>query len=185
MGARDEARAVARLYGVRPLLEEAATVEAVTSQLGDAALVHLAAHGRVRADNPQFGCLRLTNGPLMIYDLEKLNGAPHTVVLAACDAGRPVAAVGDELLGLTVSLLAQGSTQLIAPVLPILDLETGPVMTTVHTAVAAGRLPAVALAEAQQKALAEGPEALSTAVGFVCFGAGFRKPPLRHPAILA
>ena len=184
-GARDEAHAVAGLYGASALVDDAATVQAVTSQLGGAALAHLAAHGRVRGDNPQFGSLRLADGPLMIYDLEKLDSAPHTVVLAACDAGRPVAPVGDELLGLTVTLLAQGSTQLIAPVLPILDVETGPVMTSLHGALAARHPPAVALAATQQKAFAEGPEGLAAAAAFVCFGAGFTEPAVHIDATLA
>ena len=68
--------------------------------MAGAALAHLAAHGRVRSDNPQFGSLRFHDGPLMIYDLERLDRAPHTVIVAACDAGRPVVPVGDELLGL-------------------------------------------------------------------------------------
>src|SRR5205823_9915260 len=101
---------------------------------------------------------------------------PHTLVVAACDTGRPVVPAGDELLGLTATLLSQGSTQLIASVLPILDLHTGSLMTTLHQAIVAGESPAAALAAAQQQTAAEGPAGIATAAGFVCFGAGFVSP---------
>ena len=44
----------------------------MASSLGGAAVAHLAMHGRVRADNPLSGSLGFADGPLMIYDLEKL-----------------------------------------------------------------------------------------------------------------
>ena len=148
-GARAEAEAVASIYGVKPLVGDMATVESVAASLDGAALAHLATHGRVRADNPQFGSLGLADGPLMIYDLEKLRRTPHTVVVAACDAGRPVVPVGDELLGLTASLLAQGTSQLVASVLPILDTETWPLMVAFHDRLRGGETVATALASAQ------------------------------------
>src|SRR4029077_14010719 len=148
-GARAEAGAVRSIYGVKPLVGEMATVESVAANLDGAALAHLATHGRVRADNPQFGSLSLADGPLMIYDLEKLRRTPHTVVVAACDAGRPVVPVGDELLGLTASLLAQGTSQLVPSVLPILDTETWRLMVAFHDRLRGGETVATALASAQ------------------------------------
>jgi tetratricopeptide (TPR) repeat protein len=175
-GARAEAEAVASIYGVKPLVGEMATVESVAANLDGAALAHLATHGRVRADNPQFGSLSLADGPLMIYDLEKLRRTPHTVVVAACDAGRPVVPVGDELLGLTASLLAQGTSQLVASVLPILDTETWPLMVAFHDRLRGGETVATALASAQLEVASRGFEGMATAAGFLCFGAGFTRP---------
>lgn len=172
-GAREEAQAVAAIHGVPPLVDDQATVAAVSRQLAGTSIAHLAAHGRVRADNPQFGSLRLADGPLMIYDLERLASAPHTLVVAACDAGRPVSSIGDELLGLTATLLGQGSAQLIASVSPILDVESGPMMSVLHTAMAAGRSAATALAAAQEQSMGRGRREFASAAGFVCFGAGF------------
>jgi hypothetical protein len=172
-GARAEALAVARIYGVAPLIDGAATASAVAHGLAGASVAHLAAHGRVRADNPLFGSLRFADGPLMIYDLEQLEQAPHTVVVAACDAGRPVAPVGDELLGLTATLLARGTSQLVASVVPILDVETEPLMTSLHRALRDGMSAAHALARAQEETGSTGPAGVATAAGFLCFGAGF------------
>ena len=175
-GARAEAEAVASIYGVKPLVGDMATVESVAASLDGAALAHLATHGRVRADNPQFGSLSLADGPLMIYDLEKLSRTPHTVVVAACDAGRPVVPIGDELLGLTASLLAQGTAQLVASVLPILDTETWPLMVALHDRLRGGETVATALASAQLEVASRGFEGMATAAGFLCFGAGFTRP---------
>ena len=175
-GARDEAQQVAATYGTDALLGEAATVDAVTAALNSAALAHLAAHGTVRSDNPQFSALRLADGPLMVYDLEKLRRAPHTVVIAACDTGRSVAPVGDELMGVSATFLAQGTAQLIASVLPIHDVETAWLMTDLHARLATGRPAGAALAESQVEALERGVDGFAVAAGFVCFGAGLASP---------
>ncbi|MFI5906301.1 CHAT domain-containing protein [Dactylosporangium sp. NPDC051541] len=164
--AAPEATAVAAMHGGTALTGAAATVAATLAALGTAGLVHLAAHGRLSAENPLFSDIALADGPLMVYDVERLPRVPHTLVLAACESGRPVVRTGDELLGLGVAFLARGAAQLIAPVLPVPDASTRPLMLAFHAGLAAGRAPAVALADAQL----HNPEAAS----FVCIGAGFR-----------
>src|SRR6266508_368443 len=176
-GARDEARAVADIYGTNPLLHPAATVDAVMTSLNGAAVAHLATHGRLSAHNPLFSDLLFSNGPLLVYDLEGLQQVPHTVVLAACDSARSVVCAGDELLGLSATFLAQGATQLVASVLAILDAETAPLMIAFHRLLARGQPPAVALAAAQQQMAAE-KTTMAAAAGFVCVGAGFVPPTL-------
>lgn len=103
-----------------------------------AALVHLAAHGRLAAHNPLFSDLLMADGPLVAYDLERMHRTPHTLVLAACESGRSVVCAGDELLGLSAMFLAEGACQLVASVLPVRDAETAPVMTAFHGLIAAG-----------------------------------------------
>jgi CHAT domain-containing protein len=173
-----EAKRVAEIYHVTPLTGPAATASEVLTSLDSAAVAHLAAHGRVRADNALFGSLRLADGPLMIYDLERLDQAPHTVIVAACDAGRPIVPAGDELLGLTATLLSQGTVQLIASSVPVLDAETAPLMVGLHELLAAGRPAADALAAAQERFAAAGPQQRATAASYLCFGAGFVAPPV-------
>jgi tetratricopeptide (TPR) repeat protein len=174
-GAVDEALAVAAIYGVSPLLHPAATVTAVHAGLSGAAIAHLATHGHLAAHNPLFSNLQLSDGPLLAYDLERLDRPPHTVVLAACDSARSVTKAGDELLGLGATLLSQGTTQLVASVLPVLDIDTAPVMTDLHRLVAAGEPVAPALAAAQQRST--GTAAAATAAAFICLGAGRGIPP--------
>jgi len=176
-GACEEARAVATIHGVPPLLHPAATVHAVEAALDGAALAHLATHGRLATHNPLFSDLLLSDGPLLAYDLERLHHAPHTVVLAACDSGHSVVRAGDELLGLSAAFLTQGSTQLIAPVLPVLDFETAPVMAAFHRLLVAGQPPAVALATVQHQVVAD-EATRAAAASFVCLGGGFTSAPL-------
>ncbi|MFD0582811.1 CHAT domain-containing protein [Dactylosporangium darangshiense] len=167
-----EAEAVAAVHRGAALTGAAATVGAVLAALPDAGLVHLAAHGRLSAENPLFSDIELADGPLMVYDVERLPRVPHTLVLAACDSGRPVVRTGDELMGLGVAFLARGAAQLVASVLPVPDATTRPLMVAFHEGLAAGRSPAAALAEAQAALRRADPEAAAAAAGFVCIGAG-------------
>jgi tetratricopeptide (TPR) repeat protein len=172
-GAHTEAEAIARLYpGAIQLLDAAADAQHVAEAMTAATLVHVAAHGHLRSDNPLFSSLRLADGPFTVYDLERLSRAPHQVVLAACDTGRAQVVAGEEVLGLTSALLGQGTATLVAPVIPVPDAETTPLMLAYHTELRAGRPPAEALARAQEKTRTQGPLALAAAAGFVCLGAG-------------
>ena len=149
----------------------AATSDAFLSAADGADLVHVAAHGRFRADNPLLSSIRLADGPLTVYDLERLGRPPRRLVLSACEAGLSAARPGDELMGVAASLLALGTHTLVASVIPVRDTATRPLMVDFHRRLAAGARPAQALAEAQAAVPPDHPDALSAA-GFVCFGAG-------------
>ncbi len=176
-GAFAEAQAVAAVYRTTPLLHPATTVQALKRALDGASVAHLATHGRLSQHNPLFSDLLLSDGPLFTYDLERLERAPHTVVLAACDSARAVVYAGDEVLGLSATFLIQGTTQLVASILPVLDVEIAPLMTAFHQLLVAGLPPAVALATTQQQVVAD-QATMAAAAGFVCLGAGFTSPPL-------
>jgi tetratricopeptide (TPR) repeat protein len=171
-GAYEEAQAVAALHGTTPLVDGAATVEAVLKAVATADVLHLAAHGRLAVDQPLLSDLRLHDGPLVVHDLEQLDRAPRTVVLASCDSGRSVVCTGDELLGLSATFMALGTAQLVAPVVPVPDLETAPLMIAFHRNLVAGRPPAVALAAAQESLRDDETGSLVAAAGFTCLGAG-------------
>jgi tetratricopeptide (TPR) repeat protein len=175
-GALAEAEAVAALYGQRPLLGDGATVDAVTSRMVGAGVMHLAAHGRLRAHNPLFSSLLLADGPLTVYDLERLVHVPKLVVLAACDSGRTVVVAGDELLGITATLLASGAQQVVASVVPVPDAETAPLMVAFHQLMVRGRSAAEALALAQQQMAGRNVAEIAAAAGFVCMGADLTLP---------
>jgi tetratricopeptide (TPR) repeat protein len=175
-GAQREATSVADIHQVDALLGPAATVQAVTAALDGAGLAHLAAHGRVHSNNPLFSSILFADGPLTVYDLERLDRVPQMVVLAACDSGRTVVFAGDEMLGISATFLARGARQLVASVVPIPDAETAPLMTAFHRALVTGRSAPDALAQAQQQIPADSYAAMAAAAGFVCFGAEFRLP---------
>jgi hypothetical protein len=147
-----------------------ATAEATLAALDGAGLAHVAAHGRFRADNPLFSSLVMADGPLTVYDLERLERAPGVLILSACDAGLSEVRPGDELMGLAAALLALEARALIASVAPVGDAATRRLMVALHRALRDGLGPAAALARAAaERAVAGEPEA---AAGFVCFGAG-------------
>lgn len=151
-----------------------ARVEAVTAALDGAALAHIAAHGRFRADNPLFTSLELADGPLTVFDLERLVRPPLDVVLSACDSGLPAVHPGDELIGLAAALLAMGTRSLVASVIPVPDDATVALMVSLHRRLRGGAGPAAALAAAQLEAAGPGSTRRDrvAAAGFVCLGAG-------------
>jgi tetratricopeptide (TPR) repeat protein len=182
-GGEAEVQEIAELHGTTPVAGPAATVAAVLAALSTAGLVHLAAHGRLRSDHPLFSQLQLSDGPLVLYDLEQVARVPHTVVLAACESGRAVVRAGDELLGLSASFLARGTAQLIASVVPIPDAETAPLMVAFHRRLAAGQAPAEALAQAQHQLIEADPRALAASAGFICLGSGISPVSSPHAGV--
>jgi hypothetical protein len=148
--------------GVEVLRGTVATAAAVLAALDGAHRAHLACHGRFRADNPMFSSLQLADGPLTVYDIERLAAAPEHVILSACDSAR----VGDELLGLAAAFFSLGTRTLVASVVPVDDSATRRLMVSLHAHWQQGMPPAAALRAAQREQ--PGP----SAAAFVCLTAG-------------
>ncbi|MFB9441918.1 CHAT domain-containing protein [Dactylosporangium vinaceum] len=140
----------------------------VLSALDGARIGHIACHGDFRSDNALFSALRLSDGPLTIYDLSALRTAPGLLVLSGCDTGVSAVHLGEELLGLTSALLQLGTRTVLASTGPVDDEATAALMADVHKRLAAGYTPAAALAAAQLSA--DQAHHHSTGV-FACFGA--------------
>ncbi|MDX6225002.1 MAG: hypothetical protein QOE64_1378, partial [Frankiales bacterium] len=146
----EEVRAIAGHYPDATVLTgRAATTAQALAALDGAWFAHLACHGSFRADNPQLSALRLHDGPLTVYDLERLSQAPRHVVLSACDSGRSGERAGAELLGLAAAFFALGARSLIASLLPVDDASTRGLMVRLHRHLHAGETPATALRLAQ------------------------------------
>jgi tetratricopeptide (TPR) repeat protein len=147
-----------------------ATAEKVLRELDGAWIAHIAAHGTFRSDSPLFSSLRLDDGPLTVYDFERLQRAPYRLVLSSCDSGlaKPVGA--DELLGLSSSLIPLGAAGILASVVPVNDPATVPLMTALHDNLQAGQSLAAAFAGARTAA-ADDPVAVAAARSFVALGA--------------
>jgi hypothetical protein len=172
-GALSEAGDVAALYPRSTLLTgEAANSAAVAEGSNGAAILHLAAHGVLRSDNPLFSALTLSDGPFTIYEIERLSQPPRHVILAACDTGRHHVVASDEVLGFGAALLGGGSSTVVAPVVAIPDSSTVPLMRAYHRGLIRGYRPAEALADAQAAIQAEDTAQWAAAAGFICLGAG-------------
>lgn len=177
-GALTEAQAVAALYPGAILLAGAeANAARVGGIIGSVAICHLAAHGSVRPDNPLFSSLLLADGPFTVFDLERVGATPRHVVLAACDSGVSKVTPGQEILGLTATLLSRQTATVVAPVISIDDAETTSLMVGYHRRLRSGREPARALAETQHDALDDAdPRSRATAAAFICLGVGDQCP---------
>jgi tetratricopeptide (TPR) repeat protein len=142
-----------------------ATGEAFLSAINGAQLVHVAAHGRHERESPLFSSIRLVDGPVVGYDLDRVAQPPQQVVLSACELGQATVRPGDEALGLTRALLHIGTSTIISGVAKISDEGTADLMVDYHRRLAAGAAPAYALADALEAAAEPFP--------FACFGAGW------------
>jgi CHAT domain-containing protein len=91
-------------------------------------------------------------------------------VLAACDVGRSAVQAGDELIGLSATFLALGTSQVVASVVAVPDAETVPLMVAFHRRLAAGTPTVSALASAQAELGYGDPQAMAAAAGFVSIG---------------
>jgi len=150
--AEAEGRAVAARYPDAVFLSgERATVDAVEDAMRHVDVAHLVCHGSFSSQNPMFSSLRLADGPMFVYDLERLSPPPAVVVLSACSVGNHATPAGKEILGLAASLLAAGPRAVIAATVPVPDASSMvDFMDRLHGALACGAGPAEALRRARQ-----------------------------------
>jgi len=172
-GAVEEITAVAGLHE-RPtvLVPPASTTAAVVEALGTAGLAHLACHGHLRADNPTFSALQLTDGPLTVHELDLRGIAPRRMILAACDSAADVSYDGDELLGFVSALLARGTAGLVASVVAVGDAEAVPLMRGLHERLLRGDLLAEALHGTRAALDRTDPRMFVNWCAFTAYGAG-------------
>ncbi len=162
---------VARLYDDVTMLDEgAATADKVLTALDGAWLAHIAAHGIFRGDSPLFSSLRMHDGPLTVYDFERLNRAPYRMVLSSCDSGVQAPAGANELLGLVSSLLPLGTAGIIAAIVPLNDQAVVPLMVDLHRHLRAGQTLAESIYQVR-RGLTGDPIQHATATSLVTLGA--------------
>jgi CHAT domain-containing protein len=150
------------------LVRDDATADHVLDAIGKCDLAHLACHGSYRSDNPLFSTLRMHDGHVTAYDLERCPAIPRTVVLSACNVAMGAPAGGGALLGLAAALMAFGAGSVIAPLTPVSDERVVRIMTRLHAGLLEGLEPATALALAS---VTEDGMLDPTAASFVALGA--------------
>jgi CHAT domain-containing protein len=149
-----------------------ATVARVLNAIDGARLVHIAAHGTFRADSPLFSALRLDDGPLTVYDLERLRRGPRHLVLSSCDSGVAAPVGANEVLGLASSLIPLGTAGIVASVVPVNDIAAVPLMVALHRELRDGASLPEALRDARRACEADDPVAEATGWSFICMGTG-------------
>jgi CHAT domain-containing protein len=159
-----EVSSVVAAYGRgRVLADGDATAAALLGAFADSDVLHIAAHGRLRTDNPLFSSLELKDGPVTAYDLEQLASLPSTVVLSCCHAGSSHTVAPGESLGLASTLLRLGVRTVVASVTEVDDRASAPLMGILHRSIASGKDAASALAQLQR-------DRDPTALAFVAYG---------------
>jgi CHAT domain-containing protein len=167
-----EIESVAALYPEPTLLTgDGATGPRLAEAVRGADLLHIAAHGIFRRDNPLFSAIELADGPMTAYDLQRLPDVAPLVVLANCESGLTDVRPGDELLGISATLMSKGVRTLLATIVPIPDAATPGLMVDFHRHLAAGVPPSTAL---HRSVRTSGDQSFvdAAAAAFVCFGAG-------------
>ena len=154
--AQDEAKAVAHLFGSRPLLGAAATEGRLYDLEGKVDLLHIAAHGLYESGNPLFSRIALApdrehDGNLEVHevlaDLD-LTGV-NLVVLSACETARGERSGGDEITGLTRAFLYAGAPAVISTLWKIDDAASAILIEDFYRRLLDGVPTAEALQQAQ------------------------------------
>lgn len=163
--AEEEVRQAAGAWrDARMLTGESARVAAVTDLAAQVDVLHIAAHGRHAVDNPLFSGFELADGTLFGYDVDLIPRAPDTVVLSACELGRSSVRWGEEALGMTRVWLHAGTRSVISAPVVVADDVACELLGAMHSELARGVAPAVALAAASASTGLTAP--------FQCHGSG-------------
>ncbi|HEX5416656.1 MAG TPA: CHAT domain-containing protein, partial [Chloroflexota bacterium] len=132
-----------------------ATRDALAGAASGYPVLHLAAHGESRPDNPAFAYLKLADGQLSAADAFSLELDGALVTLSGCETGRSVVAGGDELIGLSRGFLHAGAATLVQSLWRVDDGSTARLMERFYQNLRIGRTKGAALREAQLASLAE------------------------------
>jgi tetratricopeptide (TPR) repeat protein len=167
---------VRRIAGVQTdpvvLCPPDSTVSRVADALEDARTAHFACHGLVRADNPMFSALALSDGDLTVQELELRDLAPYRVVLAACEATADVSYTGGEMLGFVSALMARGTAGVLGSIQLVPDQATSSLMVTLHEQMRRHESLGSALHAARASLDREDPADLVNWCSFTAYGAG-------------
>jgi len=146
-----EAQLVQHLFGGEIYAEQDATRSVLQAQ--PTQILHIAAHGEHRLDQPDLSYIQLADGQTYTDDLLQYDLSYELVTLSACETGRANVAAGDELIGLGRGFLYAGAGALIASMWRVADDTTVVLMEHVYRALHNGASKAAALREAQQMLL--------------------------------
>lgn len=145
----EEARSIQALFSGECYVEEQATRSALLAAAARHGVLHLAAHGESRLDNPIFAHVRLADGPVSAVDVFNLDLDGALVTLSACESGQSRVVGADELIGLSRGFLYAGAATLVQSLWRVEDSSTAQLMTHFYRELKRGESKGAALREAQ------------------------------------
>jgi CHAT domain-containing protein len=114
-----EVQAIAKMFGVAPIMNADATEEALEREMTRAQYIHLAVHGERNIEAAAFHCLYLapgenSDGMLCAHEVLRwdLRGV-DLITMSACDSGLGRFDEGDNLRGLPASFLLAGASTVV------------------------------------------------------------------------
>ena len=129
--ARQEAREIAELLDVSPLLGEQATKEEVMRKITDVCLIHIAAHGD--AERGEIACTpnpsssqvpRKEDFMLTVEDIAKVGLRAKLVVLSCCHSGRGKIMKSEGVVGIARAFIASGARSVLVSLWFLNDKST-------------------------------------------------------------
>ncbi len=138
---------------------------------GSARIWHYAGHAQLRADNPFYSSLSLTDGPLFAADFRLKKCRVWLVTLAACRTGHQSVLPGEESSGLVRSLLEMGARNVVGSHWAVSDESTAFWMNKFYDLILSGQPVGQAVRKAALQVREQYPSAYDWAA-FSVFGAG-------------
>lgn len=146
-----------------PLIGKMATESSLREKIGQASILHLAAHGIYNPINPLYSSIYLTpdkknDGVLEVREVYGLNlDNNDLVVLSGCETQLGQLSNGDELVSLTRAFFFAGTPNVLASLWQVDDHATQNLMEKFYTYWIGGMSKAEALRRAQMDVRAEHP----------------------------
>jgi tetratricopeptide (TPR) repeat protein len=149
-----EAREVAALFGVKPLIGPDADRRTVLEELSRADVVHLATHARFSGVDPLASEIVLADGSVTAREILQQRVNAKLIVLSACETGQSATMRGDELAGMSQAFLQAGARTLVASLWRVSDPATAELMTEFYRTCDRGadKAEALSLAAARMRA---------------------------------
>ena len=132
----NEAQLVHELFDGDLLID--ADAECHQVQASPTQILHIAAHGEYRIDQPDLSYINLEDGHVFTDDLLQNDMRYELVTLSACETGRARVAGGDELIGLGRGFLYAGAGALLVSLWQVHDETTTMFMKHFYQALKAG-----------------------------------------------
>jgi len=138
-------------------LGSAATQSNVLAHAASASIVHIASHGRFRADNAMFSSIELSDSSLSLFDIYRLRMSAKLVVLSGCSTGMSNVLPGDELFGFARGFLYSGVPSVVVSLWNVNDLRSADLMVHFYRNLMSGLTMGKSLQQAMTSVRKEAP----------------------------
>ncbi|MBL8173638.1 MAG: CHAT domain-containing protein, partial [Bryobacterales bacterium] len=147
--ARDEIREIEALFPAA--WSKAATVRTALQRMGQASVIHIAAHAMPDYEREERSRILLEDGPLLLRDVGKTKLRSSLVTLSACQTGAGRRVRGEGIQSLAQAFLAAGAQSVVASRQAVDDSAARAFMAQFYAALARGETKAGALRTAKRR----------------------------------